>query len=111
MHRKMLEELPLDFVEVSYAASDAESGGRRKPAPGMLLDAAKAHGIDLGQSWMIGDRWRDIDCGAKAGCRTIFIDYGYQENLREKPDFTVHSLREAANIVLSNNSNPKLKNA
>lgn len=111
MHRKMLQELPLDFVEVSYAASDAESGGRRKPAPGMLLDAAKAHGIDLGKSWMIGDRWRDIDCGAKAGCRTIFIDYGYQENLREKPDFTVHSLREAANIVLSNNSNPQPKNA
>lgn len=100
MHRKMLESLPLDFVEVSYDATDAESGGRRKPAPGMLLGAARAHGIDLGQSWMVGDRWRDIDCGARAGCRTIFIDWGYREDLRLPPDFIVHSLAEATNIIL-----------
>jgi len=109
MHRIMLEKLPLDFVEVSYDATDEVSQGRRKPGPGMLLAAAKNHGIDLARSWMIGDRWRDIDCGAKAGCQTIFIDWGYQEHLREKPDFTVHSLQEAANIILTQTSNPNTK--
>jgi D-glycero-D-manno-heptose 1,7-bisphosphate phosphatase len=100
MHRMMLGLLPLDFVEVSYDADDAGSGGRRKPAPGMLLDAARTHGVDLAASWMVGDRWRDVDCGAQAGCRTIFIDYGYDEPLRARPDFTVHSLREAVRIIL-----------
>jgi len=56
--------------------------------------------IDLGGSWMVGDRWRDVDCGAAAGCRTIFIDYGYDEKLRARPDFTVGSLSEAAEVIL-----------
>ena len=43
----------------------------RKPAPGMLLDAAEAHNLDLGDSWMIGDSPRDIQAGHNAGCRTI----------------------------------------
>jgi len=46
----------------------------RKPKPGMLLAAARDLGIDLSQGIMIGDRWRDVDAGAQAGCRTIFLD-------------------------------------
>jgi D-glycero-D-manno-heptose 1,7-bisphosphate phosphatase len=57
-------------------------------------------GIDLAQSWMIGDRWRDIDCGAAAGCRTIFIDHGYDEPLRAAPDFRAPSLRAAVPVLL-----------
>ncbi len=49
---------------------------------------------------MVGDRWRDVDCGAAAGCKTIFIDYGYDERLRSLPDFRCRSLLEAAEIVL-----------
>ena len=67
----------------------------------MLLRAARGLAIDLAQSWMVGDRWRDIDCGAAAGCRTIFIDYGYDEQLRAQPDFRCGSLREAAAIILA----------
>jgi D-glycero-D-manno-heptose 1,7-bisphosphate phosphatase len=62
--------------------------------------AARELSLDLAQSWMIGDRWRDIDCGAAAGCRTIFIDYGYDENLRAQPDFRTGSLLEAAELIL-----------
>jgi phosphoglycolate phosphatase-like HAD superfamily hydrolase len=70
-------------------------------AAGFLLVAAREPGIDLSASWMIGDRWRDIDCGAAAGCRTIFTDYGYDEPLRTQPDFRATSLREATAIVLA----------
>jgi D-glycero-D-manno-heptose 1,7-bisphosphate phosphatase len=56
--------------------------------------------ISLPQSWMIGDRWRDIDCGKAAGCRTIFIDLGYDENLRTEPDFRAKNLSEAVRIIL-----------
>jgi D-glycero-D-manno-heptose 1,7-bisphosphate phosphatase len=66
----------------------------------MLLRAARELSIDLRASWMVGDRWRDIDCGHAAGCRTILIDYGYAEALRQLPDFRAPSLREAAERIL-----------
>ena len=53
----------------------------------MLITAADALDIDLGRSFMVGDRWRDINCGRRAGCKTVFIDWGYNEELREPPDF------------------------
>jgi len=74
---------------------------RRKPEPGMLLDAARDLGLDLSRSWMIGDRWRDIDCGVRAGVRTVFIDFGYVEQLRARPAFTVKSFVDGARIILS----------
>jgi D-glycero-D-manno-heptose 1,7-bisphosphate phosphatase len=49
---------------------------------------------------MVGDRWRDIDCGHAAGCRTVFIDYGYDEALRQMPDYRVKNLLEAAQVIL-----------
>lgn len=58
---------------------DADGCHCRKPLPGMLTDAAAAHGIDLEMSWMVGDRFRDIEAGQAAGCRTLFIDYSYPE--------------------------------
>ena len=67
----------------------------------MLLEAARDLGLDLARSWMIGDRWRDIDCGHNAGVRTVFIDLGYEESLRVAPDFTVRSFPEAARIILA----------
>ena len=102
IHAKMCMVLPLDRVEVCYDAGTAhgQPSEFRKPAPGMLLRAARELGINLAASWMVGDRWRDIDCGATAGCRTIFVDHGYDEALKSPPDFTVHSLAEAAEIVL-----------
>ena len=101
MHRKMCEALPIDRVEVCYDPGQGVPSDFRKPAPGMLLHAAHELGIDLPQSWMIGDRWRDIDCGVKAGCRTIFIDHGYDEKLRATPDFHARSLADAGEIVLT----------
>jgi len=72
----------------------------RKPMPGALLVAAKKHIIDLGESYMVGDRWRDIEAGQRAGCKTIFIDYGYNEKQPELFDYRVNSLLEASQIIL-----------
>ena len=101
IHAGMCQQLPIDRVEVCYhpgrGASECDC---RKPKPGMLLRAAKELGLDLAQSWMVGDRWRDIDCGHAAGCRTIFIDRGYAEELRQKPHFSAGNLAQAADIIL-----------
>ena len=72
----------------------------RKPAPGALFSAAKQHSIDLGESYMVGDRWRDTEAGEKAGCKTIFLDYGYDEKQPESVNYKVQSLPEAAKIIL-----------
>ena len=50
---------------------------------------------------MVGDRWRDIDCGHAAGCRTVLIDYGYDEPLKQQPDFRAKNLLEAADVILN----------
>jgi len=105
-HAKMTTLLPLDRVEVCYHAGErhGQPCDCRKPRPGMLLRAARELGIDLGRSWMVGDRWRDIDCGHAAGCRTILIDYGYDEALKQAPDFRAANLPEAARIIIEHSS-------
>jgi D-glycero-D-manno-heptose 1,7-bisphosphate phosphatase len=101
IHSEMRRQLPLDRVEVCYHSGKNDSEcDCRKPKPGMLLRAARDLGIDLTQSWMVGDRWRDVDCGHAAGCRTIFIDRGYAEELKQKPDFSAGNLAVAADIIL-----------
>jgi D-glycero-D-manno-heptose 1,7-bisphosphate phosphatase len=102
MHAKLLSLVPsLTRIEVCYNPGRGEISTRRKPEPGMLLDAARELGLDLARSWMIGDRWRDIDCGRRAGVRTVFIDLGYREELKEAPDHVVPNLAAAAAIVLA----------
>lgn len=100
MHAYLLATLPLDEVKVSYTATDHEGCTRRKPAPGMLAEAATECGIELSISYMVGDRWRDIEAGLAAGCRTVFIDYGYDERRPQSYDFKVASLAEAADAIL-----------
>jgi D-glycero-D-manno-heptose 1,7-bisphosphate phosphatase len=101
IHAHMLSRLPIDRVEVCFhpgkGVSDCDC---RKPKPGMLLNAARALNIDLSRSWMVGDRWRDVDCGHAAGCKTIFIDRGYSEELKHQPDYRVKDLDAAADIIL-----------
>jgi len=106
IHVEMGRLLPIDRVEVCYhPGKGASNCDCRKPKPGMLLRAAHELGIDFAQSWMIGDRWRDVDCGHAAGCRTIFIDRGYAEVLRQKPHFSAGNLAEAADIILRESEN------
>jgi D-glycero-D-manno-heptose 1,7-bisphosphate phosphatase len=102
IHAHMISQLPIDRVEVCFHSGKIPNEcDCRKPKPGMLLRAARELNIDLQQSWMVGDRWRDVDCGHNTGCKTIFIDYGYAEELKQRPDFTVKNLAEAADIILA----------
>ena len=65
------------------------------------LVAAAALGLDLARSWMIGDRWRDVEAGRRAGCTTVFIDCGYDERRPENPGVIVRSLPDAVDWILS----------
>jgi transaldolase len=92
--------VPLDDLLVCYH-DDADACDCRKPGPGLLIEAAGRHAIDLGRSFMIGDRWRDVEAGRRAGCRTVFIDYDYQEARPMPPaDTDVRSLAEGVTTIL-----------
>lgn len=80
---------------------DPDPFGCRKPAPGMLIGAAAELGLDLGRSVMVGDRWRDVEAGRRAGCRTVFIDRGYDERRPSAPDFVVRDLGDAVPWILA----------
>lgn len=103
MHTRLRAAIPsLDAIEVCFHAGAAhgEPCECRKPKPGMLLRAAAALDIDLRESFLIGDRWRDVDCAHAAGCRSVLIDHGYSEILKEKPEFTVSNLSDAVSAIL-----------
>jgi D-glycero-D-manno-heptose 1,7-bisphosphate phosphatase len=105
MHRKLRDAVPsLDAIEICYhaGASYGQPCDCRKPKPGMLLRAAVNHTIDLDRSFFVGDRWRDVDCAHTAGCRSVFIDHGYSEQLRQRPEFTVATFREGVAVILRN---------
>ena len=72
IHAEMRRRLPLDEFRTCFH-DDADRCACRKPAPGLLLKAAREHGIDLGASWMVGDAPRDLDAGRAAGCRTVAL--------------------------------------
>jgi len=93
----------IDHFETCFHAGEeyGEPCGCRKPKPGMLLHAARLMGINLGGSFMIGDRWRDIECAKAAGCHAIFIDHHYAEPVCQKPDVAVATFSEAVTAVLS----------
>ena len=112
IHRKLREAVPsLDAIETCYhaGASHGEPCDCRKPKPGMLLRAAANHAIDLRRSFLIGDRWRDVNCAHASGCRAVFVDHGYSERLREQPEFTVTTFREAVTVVLQNQLSPSTR--
>lgn len=103
MHKKLRDALPLDDIKVCYEL-DSPTSTRYKPKPGMLLEAAHERGIDLSRSYMVGDRWRDVGAGRRAGCFTIFIDRGYAEPLTDTPDATCADLPQAAAFILKHSS-------
>ncbi len=99
MHQRLRRDCSVDAIEVS-TATRAQPDRRRKPNPGMLLDAAAAWELDLAASYMVGDRASDIACGRAAGCRTVFIDLDYTtEAAPTGQDATVANLAEAVDWI------------
>jgi len=100
MHAKLRASVKIDDIKMCLHV-DADNCACRKPKPGMLLEAAREHDISLAESWMIGDRWRDVDAGKAAGCRTVFVDYNYPNEPRPRdPDVIVGSLVDAVPFVI-----------
>jgi len=99
MNGHLRSNLPLDAIEVC-PHDDADNCACRKPKPGLLLHAAQRDGIALDESFMVGDRYRDIEAGDSAGCRTILIGDGYGETFKAQPDAKFATLSEAADWIL-----------
>jgi D-glycero-D-manno-heptose 1,7-bisphosphate phosphatase len=91
--------LPLDRFEVCYH-DEADGCDCRKPKPGLILRSARALGVDERAGFVVGDRWRDIDAGKAAGCRTVWIDRGYKEKRPSGYDCRAASLLEAAQWII-----------
>lgn len=99
IHQRIIGSLPIDDIASCYH-DDSDRCECRKPKPGMITRLAKKYDICLERSYLIGDRWRDIDAGTTAGLRTLFIDYGYNEKQPTYFNCKVACLREAINKII-----------
>ena len=97
IHGRLRETVSLDDIRVCYH-DDADDCDCRKPRPGLLLAAARHWGIDLASSFMVGDRWRDVEAGRRAGCTTILVDNG-GEPIPSEPTIRLDSLLRAARWI------------
>lgn len=99
IHAKLAAAMPID--EFFVCEHDGDDCDCRKPKPGALLSAAGKYGIDLKRSFLIGDRWRDVEAAQRAGCTALFLDRGYDEQQPAEPFVRVASIAEAAGWILS----------
>lgn len=90
------KKLNLDSIYCCFH-DDHDRCDCRKPLPGMLVQAQKKYDLDFESSYVIGDRWKDIQAGFIVGCKTIFIDYDYAEK-KIPSDFVIYSTKEIINI-------------
>jgi D-glycero-D-manno-heptose 1,7-bisphosphate phosphatase len=99
---ELLRQIGPGLIDGAYFCADLPGAPslRRKPAPGMVLEAAAEHGLDLSRSFFVGDKSSDIECGRRAGTRTILALTGYGAQQNCAPDFIARDLADAADIVL-----------
>jgi D-glycero-D-manno-heptose 1,7-bisphosphate phosphatase len=94
------ETLGLDEVRVCWH-DDADACACRKPSPGLLEQAAAAADVELSDCYMVGDRWRDVEAGNRAGCTTILVGDGHGERFSSAPAHRAASLLEIARWIAS----------
>ena len=105
VHEELLAQVGPENIDATYYCPDTPSqpSTHRKPLPGMVLDAARDHDIDLAQSYFVGDKTADIGCGKNAGTRTILVETGYGSTQKDSgPDFIAKDVVEAVGIILRN---------
>lgn len=90
------------MIDGIYFCADAPetASARRKPEPGMVLEAAAEHGVDLTRSFFIGDKAADIECGRRAGTRTILVRTGYGASQDCDADFIAADAAAAVDWLL-----------
>jgi D-glycero-D-manno-heptose 1,7-bisphosphate phosphatase len=99
---ELIRQIGADLVDGSYFCPDAPwtASTRRKPEPGMLFEAAAEYGVDLTASYMIGDKAADVECGHRAGTKTILVLTGYGALEDCNPDYRAPDVVQAAETVL-----------
>ncbi len=104
VQKEFLRQAGEEYIDGSYFAAEApdQPSNRRKPAPGMLLEAAAEHGVDLANSFMVGDKASDVECGRRAGTRTILVltGYGASQYNGSRQDFTAQNASEGVAWIL-----------
>jgi D-glycero-D-manno-heptose 1,7-bisphosphate phosphatase len=101
INARVKSDLGVDEILTCFH-DDADACMCRKPRPGFMFQMQDERGIDLSRSFVVGDRWRDIEAGRNAGCRTVFIDHHYAEpRPLHLADHVCGSLKEAACWILS----------
>jgi len=107
IHRRLRvmlkEQHRLDLLDVRVCPHDVGVCDCRKPKPGMILEAARLHGIDLSQSWMIGDSPGDAEAGRAAGCRTILVGEKARPGMADVLFDSMANLRSGIAEVLTRN--------
>ena len=92
------KKIKLDDIFVCYH-DDKDNCNCRKPKPGLLLQAGKKWNVDFKKSFMIGDRWRDIQAGEKVECKTIYLDYNYKDIKPKNTDFVTDKLLNVVYLI------------
>ena len=99
MHKKLYKSINYDGIY--YCSAISKKSKFKKPNVGMFKKAIKEHRIDLPQSYMIGDRYTDIESAKKIKCKSIFIDRKYKEKIPRTQIITVKSFSQAAKYILN----------
>jgi D-glycero-D-manno-heptose 1,7-bisphosphate phosphatase len=99
---ELLRQLGPDLILDSYFCPDVPwvPSTRRKPEPGMVLEAAAQHQIDLARSYFVGDKESDIECGKRAGTKTVLVLTGYGAAQPRTADHIASDAVEASNLIL-----------
>lgn len=100
IHQKVYDVLEVDDIATCIHI-DSDNCTCRKPKPGMIIELTNKWQVDLEKSFVIGDRWRDIEAGESAGCKTILIGDGYNEK-KISANWNSKNIAEAAEIILKN---------
>jgi len=102
VQRELVRQLGDGLIDRSYFCADLPSANsvRRKPETGMVLEAAREFGVGLTRSFLIGDKRSDVECGRRAGIRTIQVMTGYGSEQKSPADFIARDIVEAVQIVL-----------
>ena len=104
VNAELKRQLDGDYIHAfyhSFASPDDPYATDRKPSPELLLQAAKAHDLELAGSFFIGDRLSDIECGLNAGCRTVLLTHE-KSSRKESSDAEDGVAREKAHYITSN---------
>jgi D-glycero-D-manno-heptose 1,7-bisphosphate phosphatase len=106
MHDILKAVLPLDDIQVCYH-DDHDLCFCRKPNPGMLLSAANTWHVSLPESYMVGDRWKDVEAGRRAGCKTVLLRSSYNNDEARVAHYFADSIWDAASWILRQDASGK----